>query len=203
MMYDDVQTEPVTDMYYNPDCVEVELKYGMRFKSHVVFREAVRRYAVEKSALLKHLYNEPRRQRFDCVGPETGNCPWTVRASKESQDGSFRIKKICFTHRCYMTPDVRASSNFLAQHFRKRVHETPFYKCKDMMTDAYKELKLNVKWDTCVRAKNKIVKELEGNFKDEYAHVIRYAKYLESINPNNTIKVVTIREGGMEGPSKF
>lgn len=126
-----------------------------------------------------------------------------MRAARDSRDNNFRIKKLCDTHRCERTLKTKmAKAKDLAKHFRKRVHEKPFYKVIDLIADAQKEFNLQVKWGKCVRAKNMIVEELEGNFKEEYGQVLAYDKYLEKVNPNNTVKVKCTRAGEGE-PLKF
>lgn len=69
-----------------------------------------------------------------------------------------------------------------------------------MRKDCKRELnKLDVHYRKLLRAKQKILKGMEGNYKEEYAYIKGYAKYLQSVNPNNTIKVEVARRNTAPG----
>lgn len=69
------------------------------------------------------------------------------------------------------------------------------------MKEAKNELNLELKerYYTVMRAKRRILKGMEGNYKDEYAFVQGYANYLKFVNPQNTIKVKTARRTAAPG----
>ncbi|GLT94269.1 hypothetical protein SLE2022_120200 [Rubroshorea leprosula] len=73
---------------------------------------------------------------------------------------------------------------------------------QDHDEDTYNELKINVKFDKCMRAKQIVIKELEGNFIEEYGNVVGYARYLEFVNLGNKVRVVVDRPR-TSGPFMF
>ena len=58
-----------------------------------------------------------------------------------------------------------ASANYLAKHFKDKIYKNPKYRVTDMIADAKADLKLNVSFAKCKRAKRKIIQELDGSFR--------------------------------------
>ncbi|GKV48622.1 hypothetical protein SLEP1_g55420 [Rubroshorea leprosula] len=181
----------VTDIYYNPNWDVAWFEVGMRFINRIQFREAVRKYSISKRCKLLTIKNEPRRQRYKCAGQF---CGWELFASPDAKTDSFQVKTYHRQHRCIRTSDIPMLTQLhVAKYWRERVRDTPFIKVSDMMKTTYSELRVNASFDKCVRAKRMIIKELRGNFKDEYGLMVGYAYYLLSVNPGNSAKIAVDR----------
>ncbi|GLU03562.1 hypothetical protein SLE2022_207540 [Rubroshorea leprosula] len=163
----------------------------MRFKDNVEFKEAIRKYSIVKRCDLKAVKNEPERQKYHC---KAIGCKWEILASLDNRDKSFQVKSYYQEHKCYKTRvNTMCIALYLANYFKKRIHKTLFDKCKTMMEDTYNELKLNVKFDKCMRANQIVIKKLEDNLIEEYGNAVGYVRYLESINLGNKVTVVVDR----------
>ncbi|GKV49092.1 hypothetical protein SLEP1_g55860 [Rubroshorea leprosula] len=113
--------------------------------------------------------NEPKRQRFVC---KSGLCSWEIYASFEKRDDSFKVKSYYPEHTCFRNPNNKMMTyEMVAEYFKSRIYATPFIKCKDMMTFSYNELRANVNFKKCERAKRMVLKDMEGNYRDEYAMI--------------------------------
>ncbi|GKV40182.1 hypothetical protein SLEP1_g47850 [Rubroshorea leprosula] len=112
----------------------------------------------------------------------------------DNKANCIRVKTYKREHGCFRTSKISAMTmHELAKYWKRRIRETPFIACKFMMEQTYAELRVAVHFDKCVRAKRMIMKELRGNFKDEYAMLPSYGAYLSSLNPSNTIEIVKDR----------
>lgn len=65
------------------------------------------------------------------------------------------------------------------------------------MITMFTDRSISVRFSKCVRAKEIVLTELEGNFITEYGVVQGYANYLKSVNPNNTVVVVSEKKTRM------
>ncbi|GKV23661.1 hypothetical protein SLEP1_g33365 [Rubroshorea leprosula] len=152
-------------------------------------KEAIKHYSVRKGCPLIHIKNEPKRQRFVC---KAGLCSWEIYASFEKRDDNFKVKSYYPKHTCFRNPNNKMMTcEMVAEYFKSRIYATPFIKCKDMMTFAYNELRVNVNFKKCERAKRMVLKEREGSYKDEYAMINAFGMYLKEVNPGNSVFITT------------
>ncbi|GLT85469.1 hypothetical protein SLE2022_036590 [Rubroshorea leprosula] len=178
-----------SNVYFNPAWDVPIFEVGMRFQSSKQFKEAVKRYSVRKGCPLIHIKNEPKRQRFVC---KSGLCSWEIYASFEKRDDNFKVKSYYPEHTCFKNPNNKMTTcEMVAEYFKSRIYATPFIKCKDMMTFAYNELRVNVNFKKCERAKRMVLKEMEGNYRDEYAMINAFGMYLKEVNPGNSVFITT------------
>ncbi|GKU94941.1 hypothetical protein SLEP1_g8362 [Rubroshorea leprosula] len=177
------------NVYFNPAWDVPIFEVGMRFQSSKQFKEAVKRYSVRKGCPLIHIRNEPKRQRFVC---KSGLCSWEIYASFEKRDDGCKVKSYYPEHTCFRNPNNKMMTcEMVAEYFKSRIYATHFIKCKDMMTFAYNELRVNVNFKKCEKAKRMVLKEMEGNYRDEYAMINAFGMYLKEVNLGNSVFITT------------
>ncbi|GKU87094.1 hypothetical protein SLEP1_g1545 [Rubroshorea leprosula] len=177
------------NVYFNPAWDVPSFEVGMRFQSSKQFKEAVKRYSVRKGCPFIHIKNEPKRQRFVC---KSGLCSWEIYASFEKRDDSFKVKSYYPEHTCFKNPNNKMMTcEMVAEYFKSRIYATSFIKCKDMMRFAYNELRVNVNFKKCER-------EMEGNYRDEYAMINAFGMYLKEVNPGNLVFITTDENSASE-----
>ncbi|GKV50433.1 hypothetical protein SLEP1_g57136 [Rubroshorea leprosula] len=177
-----------TDIYFNPEWEVPWFQVGMRFTNANQFRDAIRKHSIMKRCKLKPIKNEPHRLRYRCIG---AGCEWEIFASMDNKANYIQVKTYKREHDYFRASKISAMTmHELAKYWKRRIRETPFIACKFMMEQTYAELRVAVHFDKCVRAKRMVMKELRGNFKDEYAMLPSYGAYLSNLNPGNIIEIV-------------
>lgn len=185
-----------TDIWYNEEWEIPYFQAGMRFTNYKQFKLAIQKYAVLTVAGIRPIRNESKRQTYEC----RPGCPWRIHASEDSRANCFRVKKLSWEHNCRQEAlNMMATSDYLARTYHQTVWKNPAFTCRAMMLDMFKEKSVGVGFSKCVRAKVQILSVMEGNFIDEYGAVLGYADYLRSVNPNNTVVVVSQRKTRMPG----
>ena len=79
--------------------------------------------------------------------------------------------------------------SWLAKYFKDKIYRNPAYKIADMKTDAELQLKLHVCLSKLKRAKNLILKEMDGSFKVEFGYLEAYAAALKKSNPGSKAEI--------------
>ncbi|GKV00609.1 hypothetical protein SLEP1_g13276 [Rubroshorea leprosula] len=186
---DTTRQRKASNMYFNPSWNVPFFEVGMRFQNAAQFKDAVRKYSVRKSCPLLHIRNEPKRQKFIC---KSSLCCWEIYNSFVNKDDSFQVKTYYSEHTCVKNSENKMMTTVMvAEYFKSRIYATPFLKCKDMMIFVYKELRVSINYNKCVRAKKMVLKEMEGSFKDEYAMIHAFGAYLKEVNLGNSVFIKT------------
>ena len=75
---------------------DVSFELGMEFRNLVVFKQAVRDYAVNVGVKVKFVKNDANRCRAKCEDP----CPWIIMCSWSKATNSFQVKTYNSKHTC-------------------------------------------------------------------------------------------------------
>ena len=89
--------------------------------------------------------------------------------------------------------------NFLASHFKDKVHRNPKTKVKDLVDEAKAEMRLNVSISKMKRVKKKLLTKLEGNFLGEFSQLEAYADQVKRTNPGSKYEIDLDKEKLNEG----
>ena len=139
----------------------------MRFANAVEAREAINKYVVLFGYKLNLNPNEPHRIIAKCKNKVV--CPFILRVLKDRKNPRLVIKTLKAEHACfrhYLIPS--ASAKFIASHFKKKIYNNPEFKVTDMMAEAEENMKINVSFQKCKRAKRMIIEELDRSYKVQF-----------------------------------
>ncbi|KAK4281002.1 hypothetical protein QN277_012552 [Acacia crassicarpa] len=173
---------------------------GMTFKDKEEVKRAIDKYAVTRGVSLKVVRSDKRTYQVVC---EEG-CPFSLYLSTYGLSIGWQVKSLVYDHKCALVyKNQRASTMWLAQHFRQRVQEAPNFKSKDMKNEVQRELKACVSLYKCKRAKKMIMEAMEGSFIDEFNKLEAYCNELKQSNPGSDVHVEVSEEALEQGRRVF
>ena len=115
--------------------------------------------------------------------------------SKDNNNLGLVIKTLVPDHNCYRTfPNPWVSTAFLAQHDKTRILENHAYKIKDMKKDVEKELRVDVGYSKCKRARRMVLDAYYGAFTAEFFELETYADEFLRSNPGSIVNVEICRD---------
>ncbi|XP_065876667.1 uncharacterized protein [Euphorbia lathyris] len=158
----------------------------MVFENVHQFREAICNYAVRKGVQLTIRPNDSDRVRARCIK----TCGWHLFGSLEKISHNFIIKTYFPVHTCYKTNTNRhCSTKFLSKYFKDKVIENPGIRVCQLQDLVKTKLEIYVGRTACRKAKNKILEELMGDYKIEFARLYDYRDEILRSNPGSTCVV--------------
>ena len=170
---------------YDPNVKMPAFVVGMVFESAQQFRDAIAIYSVIKGCEVDFKKNENIRIKAVC---SKKGYPWFIFASVENKMGDFKIKTYNPQHKCQRVyKNKRVTTKFLAIYYKDRICQAPGMKIADFKKLISEELKCNVSFVMCKRAKKDVMNELLGNYVEEYASLWRYIEELKETNPGTTV----------------
>ncbi|XP_050233824.1 uncharacterized protein LOC126682258 [Mercurialis annua] len=172
---------------------------GMFFSNLGEVRYAIARYAVMKGMCIRYVKNDLQRVRAKCMV----GCPWVMQVSPHNADQNWTIKTYEPEHRCTRSNKVKfCDSNFLSKRYKTMITNLHYIKLKDFKSIVRSELKQSVSLNVCRHAKTKIITELMGFYRGEYASLNDYAEVICHTNPGTTCFVKSTSENP-EGKQEF
>ena len=110
------------------------------------------------------------------------------------------VKTLQPEHNCYRTfNNLKATTNFLASHFKDKVCRNPKTKVKELVDKAKRDMRLNLSALKMKRAKRKILTELEGSFVAEFRQLKAYADQVKKTYPGSVCEIDLCKEKLKEG----
>ena len=85
-----------------------------------------------------------------------------------------------------MYKNKRVTTKFLATYYKDRICQALGIKIADFKKLIGEELKCNVSFVMCKRAKKDVMTELLSNYVEEYGSLWRYVEELKETNPGTT-----------------
>ena len=123
-----------------------------------------------------------------------------LRISKDGKNPGLAIQTLKAEHSCFRHYTIpSASAKFLANHFKKKIYNDPSFKVKAMVDEAKEELKINVSFHKCKRAKRLVIQELDGSYKVQFQQLEAYAAALKESNPGTNAEIELCKESLKEG----
>ncbi|RYR65698.1 hypothetical protein Ahy_A03g011627 [Arachis hypogaea] len=142
---------------------ELRLEVGMKFKTNMDFKEAVREYCIQEGRRVRFKKNDNVQCRTLCKGEK---CPWVIYVSKDSEGVFWQVKTFNDDHTC-----PRETKNKLANRG----------KC---------DLDLNK--SSLTRALGDARHIVYGDAVAQYGMVRDYGETLLKCNPGTTMRMTTI-----------
>ncbi|KAH7856141.1 hypothetical protein Vadar_033196 [Vaccinium darrowii] len=124
---------------------------GMEFKTHSLFRDAVKEYAIKHGKQIKFLKSDREKVRAVCKK----GCPWEIYASYVPADALYRIKTYISQHTCTRTFDVPwVSSKWIVARYGNRIRSNPTWPVPSLAETIQQEWTVKVSIRKVYRAKN-------------------------------------------------
>ena len=124
--------------------------------------------------------------------------------SNDGKNGGMCVKTLNPNHTCYRTfNNTRATSDFLASHYKDKIYRNPKISVKDLVDEAKAEMRLNVSTSKMKRAKRKLLTEMEGSFVAEFTQLEAYADQVKRCNPGSKCEIDLDKDKLKEGKRVF
>ncbi|XP_057775297.1 uncharacterized protein LOC130994270 [Salvia miltiorrhiza] len=131
-------------------------------------------------------------------------CPFLMHVSKDGDAEGLVIKTLILEHTCCKHREVpSASQGYLAKYFKQAVYRNPKYTSKDMQGHVKDHLKLHVSLAKCKRAKNEIICNLEGSYKEEFSRLCAYIEKVNECMPGSRLELQLSTEQLQAGKRVF
>ncbi|KAH7834888.1 hypothetical protein Vadar_020699 [Vaccinium darrowii] len=173
---------------------------GMEFKTHSLFRDAVKEYAIKHGKQIRFLKSDREKVRAVCKK----GCPWEIYASYVPTDALYRIKTYISQHTCTRTFDVPwVSSKWIVARYGNRIRSNPTWPVPSLAETIQQEWTVKVSIRKVYRAKNICLAMRDGIAIEQYKQLWGYADEVINGNPGTTIKIETKPVPGSEMEVKF
>lgn len=169
---------------------------GMMFRNQKEVRDAMANYAIKKCYAVKCSKGCTKKLRFKC----RKTCPWQIYVVLLENTQTWQVRTYSSKHNCHHEYNSPLATQFwLAEYLEKRIKAQPFFKISELRKELKNELHLEPTYEKVARAKKIVLKQMVGNYRDEYASVRGYADYLKSVNPGNVVRVDVSRRNAAPG----
>lgn len=121
---------------------------------------------------------------------QSPTCPWTLLVSKAKQDKHWYVKTLIEEHKFLQTRELKwASSTYLSQHIGDTIANNPNISGRALQDQLQKQFQLGIDKQVVYKAKNKAMRQLRGNYVEQYSNLRSYVLELQSRNPGTTMKL--------------
>ncbi|KAI8546526.1 hypothetical protein RHMOL_Rhmol07G0125100 [Rhododendron molle] len=170
---------------------------GMIFKHRAQFAGAIRHHSILQEREIRFTKNETTRVRAKCkvvIDPEDGTkkfeCPWTIFASDIGKDKTLQVKTYVPKHTCgRIWRNKLINSSWVAMMYFDDIRITPTLKVSELVEKVKSNFKCNVSVNQCYRARQKVLKKLEGNIAKQYAMLWDYCHEIDRTNPGTSVYI--------------
>ncbi|KAF3781848.1 hypothetical protein EJ110_NYTH34016 [Nymphaea thermarum] len=169
---------------------------GQLFKDAHEFRDALRKYAIDKRFAYEFVKNDGSRVTAKC---KAEGCQWRIHASKISRTKIFKIKTINGEHTCQ--GDSRAESylsptkHLVASLIKEKLRNSPDYKTKEIVNDIQRDYGLKINYMQAWRGKEFAREQLLGKDVDSLKELSQYCEKVLETNPGSRAILATVIEG--------
>ncbi|KAI8569475.1 hypothetical protein RHMOL_Rhmol02G0282000 [Rhododendron molle] len=170
------------------DILNPVFSVGMEFKTHEIFRDAVKEHSIKLGKKIKFKKSDRAKVCAVCEGKE--DCPWYIYASFVKNDGLYRIKRYVDQHTCtrsYHVPWV--STKWIVKRYSDKICKNPTWPIQSLAETIESENTVNVDRQKVFRARRRSLAILEGDAKQQFRELFGYIDEVRSTNPGTTIKV--------------
>ncbi|KAH6825752.1 hypothetical protein C2S53_006858 [Perilla frutescens var. hirtella] len=139
---------------------------GQIFSTKLQFKDVVNNSSVQEGRATKFVKNDTRRIYARCKNADEG-CGWHLNALKVKNEEAWQIREIDLAHTC-----------------ARQFHST---NAKSGWKDAISELGVYVSTQQAIKARQKLLKMIEGSNAEQYSMICDYADTLKEKNPGSTV----------------
>ena len=179
------------EFMHDRDIVDPVLKVGMIFGSNKELKEACKSYGIANAKNIWFPVNDKKRLQAKCK--EEG-CPFNLWGSKldatSNDDATFQIKTLVLNHTCrkkYNTKHI--SVDWLAKKYLDRYKADCMWSLSGLKATVKADMKYEMSIFKAWRVRNKALKLIEGDEKDQYKRIFDYKEEILRSNPGSTVVI--------------
>lgn len=177
---------------------------GMEFKSHALFRDAVKEHAIKCGKVIKFLKSDRKKVTAVCNGGKKRGCQWRIHASHVESDNLFRVKTFEGKHTCSRTYHVPwVSSKWICNKYLDRIRNNPTWPVKSLALTIEKEWTCKVSWTRVYRGKKKAMEVILGTATEQFKLLYAYAEEIMNCNPGTRVIIKAKPVVGNPNQNKF
>ncbi|XP_019179510.1 PREDICTED: uncharacterized protein LOC109174707 [Ipomoea nil] len=179
-----------------------KFEIGMIFKTSDEFKWAVKYYEATRRKDIHFKKNESSRVRVVCRHNDI--CNWTIFASRSNPKSPFQVKTYIPEHTCGDQDENRTvKSGFLAKMYKDEIKLNTEWGRIQFQEHVKANLKCQVSKHQAYRAKQKALKQLEGDVSEQFNLLNDYCEELKRSNPGTSVKMKLDSEFTVNGRPRF
>ncbi|KAH7866355.1 hypothetical protein Vadar_019290 [Vaccinium darrowii] len=156
----------------------------MEFKTHALFREAVKEHAIKWGKEIKFLKSDKRQVRATCKSPY----PWTIYCSYVPNDEVYRVKTFIDEHSYVRSFKVLwVSTKWIVKKYSERIRKNPTWPIPSLVDTIQSEKTVQVNPQKAYRAKKISLDMLQGSAAKQFPMLNSYAKEILNTNDGTTV----------------
>ncbi|KAB1213964.1 hypothetical protein CJ030_MR5G017227 [Morella rubra] len=166
----------------------IQLDVGLKFRDPKQFKKAPKIYSLKNGFDYKFVKSDKLRVRCAC---KKEGCGWRIYAAYMNRREAFQIKTFNSRHECgnhYY--NKRADVDWIAHHYMNDIRDNPNWLLTSMVDRIRRDFNIEVKRQTCYRARRKALNIINGKHAEHYQHTVAYVEAMMKWNPGSTITLV-------------
>ena len=169
---------------------DFQFKLGMEFISLSEFKDAIRDWSVLNGREIRFVKNESCRVRVECQS----KCGFLALCSKVGGSLTYQIKTWVGTHTCARVLNNKsANSKWVSKLVVEKRKSQGKVKLSEIMSELRQKYSVGITKGKAWRAKAMAEEIIEGDAKEQYNMLWRYAAKLRKHYAGNTVKLNTER----------
>jgi len=179
---------------FNPSVTanNVDLAVALQFADKRQFRAAFENYRIVNGLNIKIITSDTHRFQAECMG---GGCGWRIWASKCSNEKTFQIKGISKCHSCIPFSFEKGkriiTSAWVANNYTELLMIQPRITSREFKKIVDRDQNSNVSHKVFQLGKKKVLEQIMGDYKGQFAWLANYVNEIRSKNPGSTALVST------------
>lgn len=167
------------------------LHYRQTFYSGVAFKEAVLDYALRTGNNIKQSRWDQTKLAYKCG---MDGCNWRIYCSLSTKKNIWEVTVFKTDHNCSRNGEcLMLTDPVIARLFMDKIRHDPEnmmpMKIQEMIKDQWK---LSATRNQCQEARKKVLRWLEKEYEDQFAHIRGYCEEITTSNPDSTVEVETV-----------
>ncbi|XP_056857175.1 uncharacterized protein LOC108839209 [Raphanus sativus] len=205
---DENEEEMIPAEAYRADTDPEELLLlGKVFSDAEDFKHTCLRYTLKTRYNIKFYRSSSLKMGAKCAAEmrdDESPCPWMVYCSYDRRKQKLMVKTYVNDHRCEKTGHSRIlKRSAIASLFAERLRLNPKITAKEIQAEILREYKMEVKENSCIKAKTKLMRERRKTHEEHFDKIWDYQAEIFRSNPGSTMDIETIPGATVGSKQRF
>ncbi|XP_033143570.1 uncharacterized protein LOC103848159 isoform X1 [Brassica rapa] len=193
---------------YRPDIDPEELlQLGKTFSDAEDFKHTCLRYTLKTRYNIKYYRSSSLKMSAKCAAEmrdDEDPCPWMVYCSYDKRKQKLMVKTYVNDHKCEKTRHSRIlKRSAIASLFAERLRLNPKITAKEIQTEILREYQMEVKENSCIKAKTKLMRERRKTHEEHFDKIWDYQAEIFRSNSGSTMDIETIPGATVGSKQRF
>ncbi|XP_033144765.1 uncharacterized protein LOC103860861 [Brassica rapa] len=193
---------------YRADTDPTELlRLGKTFSDAEDFKHTCLRYTLKTRYNIKYYRSSSLKMGAKCAAEmrvDEDPCPWMVYCSYDKRKQKLMVKTYVNDHKCEKTGQSRIlKRSAIASLFTERLRLNPKITAKEIQAEILREYKMEVKENSCIKAKTKLMRERRKTHEEHFDKIWDYQAEIFRSNSRSTIDIETIPGATVGSKQRF